>query len=244
MLTWLVRPRVALLAVVVSVAAGVISNAQLSLRALVGKTIQGRVTSVIDGDTVDVHVPGAASVRVRLEGIDAPETGAPFGDEARSATQVALFRQVVSIRATDVDPYGRLVARVSANGRDASLDLVRAGLACHYTRHSYDSTLAAAQKQARAAVVGFWAAGGRPPSGCLAPKPSSSRSARTAVSNLSRHVERVVAEPVVYHGNRRSRVYHRPSCRNYSCPNCVIPFDSQEEARAAGFRPAGDCFDR
>jgi endonuclease YncB( thermonuclease family) len=244
MLSWLARPRVASLAVVVSVVAGVTSEMQLSLRSMVGKTMQGRVTSVIDGDTVEVHLADGASVRVRLEGIDAPEAGAPYGDEARSATQAALFGQAVSVRATDVDHYGRLVARVSANGRDSSLDLVRAGLACHYTRHSNDSTLAAAQKHARAAVVGFWAAGARRPSACSAPQSSSSLSARTAVSNQSRHVERVIAEPVVYHGNRRSRVYHRPSCRNYSCPNCVIAFDSQEEARAAGFRPAGDCFDR
>lgn len=46
---------------------------------------------------------------------------------------------------------------------------------------------------------------------------------------------------VVFHGNRRSKVYHAPTCRNYHCPNCVVVFKSHDEAQAAGYRPARDC---
>ncbi len=50
------------------------------------------------------------------------------------------------------------------------------------------------------------------------------------------------ADQTVFHGNRRSKVYHRDTCRNYNCPNCIVVFTSHEEAQKAGFRPSGDCF--
>ncbi len=166
MLSWSIRPRVAALAAVVLLLAAVSADAQASLRALVGQTLLGRVTSVVDGDTVDVRLADGTAMRVRLEGIDAPERGAPFSAQARSAARVSLFDKPVSLRATDVDKYGRLVARITANGRDSSLDLVRAGLACHYTRYSSDAALATAQIEARRQGVGFWAKGGQRPTTC------------------------------------------------------------------------------
>jgi endonuclease YncB( thermonuclease family) len=136
------------------------------LRRLIGRTLDGHVTSVVDGDTVDVRLFDGQAVRVRLEGIDAPERGAPLALEARNAARVLLFGQDVSLRATAVDRYGRLVARVSVQARDSSLELVRAGLACHFRRYSSDAGLARAQQQARAAAVGVWAAGARRPAAC------------------------------------------------------------------------------
>ena len=51
------------------------------------------------------------TLRVRLEGIDCPERGEPFSTQARNATRVMLFDEHVTLKATDVDRYGRLVAR-------------------------------------------------------------------------------------------------------------------------------------
>jgi hypothetical protein len=44
-----------------------------------------------------------------------------------------------------------------------------------------------------------------------------------------------------FHGNARTRVFHQPSCRHYSCPNCTVRFDTVPEAVEAGFRPCGVC---
>ncbi len=38
-------------------------------------TLQGTVTSVVDGDTVDVRLAGGKRERVRMIGIDTPERG-------------------------------------------------------------------------------------------------------------------------------------------------------------------------
>ena len=44
-----------------------------------------------------------------------------------------------------------------------------------------------------------------------------------------------------FHGNQRSRVFHRPGCANFDCKNCTRIFHTSEEAVENGFRPAGDC---
>lgn len=210
------------------------SAAPPQLRDLVGVGFDARVISVTDGDTVHVIPAGEKrAIRVRLEGVDAPERGEPFSDRARTFTRVMLFDQPARVEGRDVDRYGRLVARVVAAGKDASVELLKAGLACHYTYYSFDRVLAAAQTEARAAGRGFWANG--------APKPGCVASSRAPVA-----VPRENAEPTgaVFRGNTSSHVYHAPSCRNYNCKNCTRVFRSEAEAQAAGFTPARDCLRR
>jgi len=49
------------------------------------------------------------------------------------------------------------------------------------------------------------------------------------------------AVSVVYHGNVKSGVFHRPGCRHYSCKNCIAVFPSREAAMEAGYRPCRVC---
>ena len=44
-----------------------------------------------------------------------------------------------------------------------------------------------------------------------------------------------------YHGNRRSKVFHKPGCRYYNCKNCTVEFETREEAIRAGYRPCKVC---
>lgn len=202
------------------------------LRDLVGASFDGKVVAIIDGDTVDVVPAGEKrAVRIRLEGIDAPESGEPFSNAATRSTRVLLFDQHASIEGRDVDQYGRLVARVSVHGQDASIELVKAGLACHYTRYSSDALLARAEADAHREGRGFWATG--------APKPRC-----TTTPALASPRPNANPKVTVFHGNTSSRVYHAPSCRNYNCRNCTRTFRSENEAHVAGFRPAGDCLRR
>ena len=109
---------------------------------LVGRTFQAHVVGVIDGDTMEVvRVNTKRHIRIRLDAIDSPETGEPFSQEARSMARVTVFDKVVEIVGKDVDRYGRLVARIQTNGKDLSTEIVSAGLACHFLRHSSDATL-------------------------------------------------------------------------------------------------------
>ena len=121
-----------------------------------GSTFVARVTRVSDGDTIDVTTSANGIVRLRLEGIDAPEAGQPFGQLARNFTRQLAFNQLVTVRVLDRDQYDRLVVRVTSQGKDVSVELLKAGLAWHYTQYSSDATLAAAEQDARKARRGLW----------------------------------------------------------------------------------------
>ncbi|MBN2468032.1 MAG: Ada metal-binding domain-containing protein [Deltaproteobacteria bacterium] len=51
----------------------------------------------------------------------------------------------------------------------------------------------------------------------------------------------VVAQSVIYHGNTKSHIFHKPSCRYYNCKDCTAEFTSREDAIAAGYRPCRVC---
>jgi len=127
----------------------------LSASPLFADSFTGKCIGVSDGDTVTV-LNRTAQIRVRLEGIDAPELHQDFGRKAKQFTSALVFGKTVKIRIVTIDRYGRTVGRVSVNGKDVSLELVKAGLAWHYTRYSSDPVLAKAEKAARAGKKGLW----------------------------------------------------------------------------------------
>jgi endonuclease YncB( thermonuclease family) len=194
-------------------------------RRLVGVTFSATVVSVIDDDTVRVALADASELRVRLEGIDCPETGEPYSTRACNATRALLFTRRVQVRGITVDRYARLVARIVVGDVDMSLELLKSGLACHFTRYSTDRFLAEAQREAQRKGLGFWSRG--------APKPAC------ALAALRPHASEMSGAQ--FHGNVVSHVFHSPQCRNYNCRHCTAIFASFREAEVAGFRPAGDC---
>ena len=205
-----------------------------TIRDLVGADLQFRVIAVIDGDTVDaIPVGEKRAIRLRIEGIDTPERGEPFSQQARSFTRVLLSGQTVRAEGRDVDRYGRLVARIRVAGKDASVELLRAGMACHYTAFSSDAVLARAEADARIGGRGFWARDAAKPRCATATRVGARPTVNAASgSPLARSV---------FRGNTDSHVYHAQYCRNFNCRNCTRVFVSEDEARKAGYRPAGDC---
>ncbi len=159
-----VRAAAAVVAVFLGLTSPLNGQRRADLTRLIGQSIPGTVIAVSDGDTVRIRLDGTRQIiRVRLEGIDAPETGEPFSAQARSAARVLMFDKSVQVKGTDVDNYDRLVARVFVGGKDASLELLQAGLACHFTRFENDAALAKAQLEARTSGKGFWAANAQKP---------------------------------------------------------------------------------
>jgi endonuclease YncB( thermonuclease family) len=110
--------------------------------------------SVIDGDTIEIH-----GQRIRLHGIDAPESGQscedaagrPYrcGQRAALALSDRIGRSTVECRQRDVDRYGRIVAVCFKAGEDLNAWMVRQGWALAYVRYSSDyvSDQAAAEAQ-------------------------------------------------------------------------------------------------
>lgn len=124
-------------------------------------TYTARVVGISDGDTIRVlHVEGGrkTEVRVRLHGIDCPESGQPFGTAAKKATSARVFEKTVKVVVVDTDRYGRSVAEVLYD-EDKSLnrELVQEGMAWWYRAFApEDHELERLEREAREGRVGLW----------------------------------------------------------------------------------------
>ena len=120
-------------------------------------TIAGRA-SVIDGDTIEIQ-----GTRIRLFGIDAPESGQQCtvaGKASRCGQQAAFVlsdkigNRPVECRRKDTDRYGRMVAVCAVGGEDLSAWLVSQGWALAY--RYYSETYVPHESAASRAKRGMW----------------------------------------------------------------------------------------
>ena len=124
--------------------------------------LPGRVVAIADGDTVTILDSANTQHRIRLEGIDAPESHQAFGEQSRLSLSEMIFGKDVSVSYQKVDQYGRLVGKISLDGKDINLEQVKAGMAWHYKFYEDEQTpedrelYARAEAEARAARRGLW----------------------------------------------------------------------------------------
>lgn len=119
--------------------------------------IVGKVTRVVDGDTIVVSVPGRGPVKVRFAGVDAPEKDQPGGALA-TAMVLMLSGQPVTVRVRTIGAYGRVVGDVlSEKGRWVNLALACSGLAWPAEmRYDPHPAIVKCWKFAVKARVGLW----------------------------------------------------------------------------------------
>lgn len=118
------------------------------------------VVAIQDGDSLTAACPvqsGYEQVKVRLAEVDAPEKAQPFGNRSRQSLAELCFQTKASIRTEKKDRYGRSVARVECQGKDASAHQVATGHAWAFTRYLTDPEIKRLQDAARAAGLGLWA---------------------------------------------------------------------------------------
>ncbi|MBC8874079.1 MAG: thermonuclease family protein [Planctomycetes bacterium] len=134
------------------------------------------VVRVVDGDTLKVRAPDASErdlrsergVRLRLLGIDCPESVKPnhpvepWGPEAAEFTTKFIADRPVRLQfdGRRVDQYGRYLAYVFVDERMLNEELVREGLARVSTYPGDSQTMArrlrAAEDEARQNLRGIW----------------------------------------------------------------------------------------
>lgn len=201
--------------------------------------LHGKVVGVADGDTLTVLDDNHLQHKIRLNGIDAPESAQAFGQVAKRNLSALVFGQDVVVSWDKVDRYGRLVGTVRRGATNANLEQLRAGLAWYYRQYASDvpvelrSAYASVEAEARSAKRGLWQ-----DSTPLAPwvyrHPVAAPSSGAMKGRSS-------DRPVV--GNRNSHIYHLPGCVDYSkvAERNRVNFDSEDAARQAGYRKAGNC---
>lgn len=136
------------------------------------RTIEGVVSKVSDGDTIQITDSLGTKVKVRFYGIDCPETekgnkrtgkiskqGQPYGEEALHALQGKLERQRVRLDVMTVDRYGRTVSIVWLNNRNINIEMASEGWAWAYRQYldrPHASEYIHAEEQARKQRKGLW----------------------------------------------------------------------------------------
>src|SRR5215213_6002793 len=148
---WLQLCRIAVLGVSLLWATPAFSQA-----ALIGRA------NIIDGDTIEIH-----GERVRLNGIDAPETAQLCKDEKGKAYRcgtvaaVALHNFLAASRPTrcefvERDRYGRFVGDCyREDGASVSAYLVRNGFALDYVKYSHGK-YSRGEAKAKQEKAGLW----------------------------------------------------------------------------------------
>ena len=119
--------------------------------------LNGKVVRVIDGDSIEILCQ-KTTYEIRLEGVDCPEMGQPFGKTAKKFTSQMAFGKTVTVQVKELDKYGRTVGTVILpDGTNLCRELVKAGLAWWYRQYSDDESLQALEEEAREAGRGLWA---------------------------------------------------------------------------------------
>ncbi len=122
------------------------------------ETIRG-IASVIDGDTIEVH-----GERIRLDGIDAPESGQfcldangkqwRCGQNAAWALDAVVNREFVICRIESKDRYGRHIGTCFHHQQNLNEMMVLLGLAVAYRR--YSTQYVEAEQTAMKYDLGIW----------------------------------------------------------------------------------------
>lgn len=202
--------------------------------------IVGHAT-VIDGDTLEIR-----NTRIRLHGVDAPESSQACEDPAhksyrcgqRAALELAdwLQQRTVHCGVVTKDRYERSVARCTVGDSDIGAWLVRSGRAMAYRK--YSTVYVGEEDAARKARRGIWAGTFQPPweyrsakrNASSANAPSSDARGCKIKGNISGDGE---------------RVYHVPGDHSYERTVITMSkgerwFCSEPEARKAGWKRAAD----
>ena len=125
-------------------------------------SLQGKVVSVADGDTIKVLDATNTQHKIRLQGIDAPEKAQPFGQKSKQSLSQLVYNKQVTVEYQKKDKYGRILGKVILNGTDVCLEQIKLGMAWHYKQYKSDQpkedreTYAQVEQTARVQAVGLW----------------------------------------------------------------------------------------
>ncbi|MHB8910725.1 MAG: thermonuclease family protein [Syntrophales bacterium] len=134
------------------------------------RTVTATITKISDGDTVQAITPEGTKLKVRLYGIDAPETpkgnkpGEPFGNASRDYLASLISQRSVRMEILDIDRYRRMVAILWLAERNVNQEMIVAGMAeayVEYLKKPYRAPFIQAEQEARIQGRGVWSQGSR-----------------------------------------------------------------------------------
>jgi len=121
------------------------------------KKTSGKIIGIIDGDTYDLLTEDNKTIRIRMEGIDAPEKGMPYCNVAKKHLSSLCYGKKITLDGNKKDRNGRIIAySYLDDSTELSHEMIKAGFAWHFKKYSSDSSLANLELEARNLVLGLW----------------------------------------------------------------------------------------
>ena len=124
---------------------------------LSAQVLKGRAVGITDGDTFTLLVNGNEQVKIRIDGIDAPEKKQDFGNRAKEYLSGMIWGKELTVTVTKKDKWKRSIGKVSTPEiKDVGLEMIKAGLAWQYRDYNKDESYAEAERLARESKKGLW----------------------------------------------------------------------------------------
>jgi micrococcal nuclease len=117
------------------------------------------ISKVVDGDTYHILLSDNSKLKIRMEGIDAPEKGMPFYKESKQFLIKMTSNKKIRFVQSSKDQYGRIIAKTySENNQELGEEMVKNGMAWHFKKYSKDTNLAQLEISAKNKHLGLWEA--------------------------------------------------------------------------------------
>ena len=181
---------------------------------------------VIDGDNMVINLDGEET-NLRLIGVDAPEIGTPYSNEAKQfLTNLLIGEEVYLEYGKELkDKYGRTLAYVyrAPDGFFVNSEIVRQGYGRAYTKYpfAFAELFLSYEQKAKEHKKGLWSVKSETPE-------QEAKKASPADKEKSETV----------YITRTGKKYHRAGCRYLA--KSMIPI-SLKEAKQLGYGPCSVC---
>lgn len=119
-------------------------------------TFTAKVVRVVDGDTIVVLDENKTEIKIRLDGIDAPEKMQDFSAKSKEYLSSLIFGKTITVKTRRTDRYGRILGQIFVDDKDINYEMVKSGMAWHYRFFNRDRWLADAQVDAEFTKIGLW----------------------------------------------------------------------------------------
>ena len=181
-------------------------------------------TEIVDGDTFIL----SSGERVRLLGVNAPETGRCLANEAKQLLSDLILNKPIEMKEEHRDNFNRRMGLVYLNDTLINTRLIEEGLGKpDYTKNSHSDEFIDAFNYAKEHNLGVNSDVCKKTNADLPPDPNCT---------IKGNIDKATGD----------HFYHLPSCRHYA--QIVLDLDSGEdyfcsekEAQTAGFTLAKDC---
>lgn len=117
--------------------------------------LRGKIIKVSDGDTVTLLDSINTRHKIRLHGIDAPESNQPYANKSKEYLASLIDGKIVTVDWKKKDQYRRILGVIYLGDVNINAEMIRAGYAWNY-KYSRDKYYIRLQDKARAGKKGLW----------------------------------------------------------------------------------------